>query len=269
MFIADMYKTAYEQSAKCDDVTFSFYTFGWNGMLDADVRKEGGVTLYAELVQEIERLKKKIKDKELVVEILAHSHGGNVVLNLAAAEKECQKNLVVDRFVLFGTPVQSETGDFVDSPVFKKVYNVYSTADPVQLIDFISTQDNFSKRRFSSSFSNLTQIEVHVGNMRPLHNELWFLKENGNLLYRNDFALNPLPVSIFTPMITNLIDYRLPQAKDLFLHLDKIEDDLIFTFHEKQDAKNHESPLSSEPIKCSYSFPHLENLKNQMLEKSV
>lgn len=59
-----------------------FYTFGWSGLMSQHRRRLESIRLYNCLIEEIERLKKKgISPK---IRILAHSHGGNLSLNLAA-----------------------------------------------------------------------------------------------------------------------------------------------------------------------------------------
>jgi alpha-beta hydrolase superfamily lysophospholipase len=81
---------------------FHFYTFGWNGKLDQRKREDAAFKLYDQLIAEIKQLKQKIKPAKLVIEILAHSHGGNVALNLAKAEGTHKKRLAIDRLMLFG-----------------------------------------------------------------------------------------------------------------------------------------------------------------------
>lgn len=59
-----------------------FYTFGWSGLMSQYRRRLEAVRFYNELHEELETFKAKgITPK---IRILAHSHGGNLCLNLAA-----------------------------------------------------------------------------------------------------------------------------------------------------------------------------------------
>ncbi len=60
----------------------TFYTFGWNGLLSQKQRRIESVRFYNALVEEIERYRKVGKNPK--VRLVAHSHGGNLCLNLAA-----------------------------------------------------------------------------------------------------------------------------------------------------------------------------------------
>ncbi|MCK4650670.1 hypothetical protein KAT08_00700 [Candidatus Babeliales bacterium] len=252
LLIAKLYKFLCKYVENDNNILFSFYTFGWDGRLDSKKREEWGNRLYKELIDKIEELKKKMPNIELIIHVLAHSHGGNVALNLSKSEEILKKGLVIDKLVLFGTPIQSETSGFINSDVFKYVYNIYSKSDPVQVVDIISTKDSFSKRRFSLNLSKLKQIEIEVGKKGPLHNELWFLKGKDNFLYRKKFGLNPFPVSIFTPLIVNFIDSNFSDTNNIELNIKKEGNDLKFIFHD-----------------FSYSFTNFENLKKQIPKKLV
>ncbi len=59
-----------------------FYTFGWSGLMSQHRRRLEAVRLYNGLCEELEKFKQKgITPK---IRILAHSHGGNLCLNIAA-----------------------------------------------------------------------------------------------------------------------------------------------------------------------------------------
>ncbi|MFH1461529.1 MAG: hypothetical protein ABIF12_01090 [bacterium] len=59
-----------------------FYTFGWSGLISQERRRKEAIRFYNCLSEELEKYKNKPK-----IRILAHSHGGNLVLNLAAINK--------------------------------------------------------------------------------------------------------------------------------------------------------------------------------------
>lgn len=178
-----------------------FYTFGWNGDLSHKKRCKAGQRLYKELEQEITRITTKhhIKRSNLEVIIFAHSHGGNVVLNMATA---AQKNVsvMVDKLVLLGTPIQDETTTYIKSPLFGHIFNVYSKGDAIQTLDFISTS-GLSLRRFSESLPTLTQITVSLDDQLPSHVELYFFNGKRNILYRRSLCITPFPVFIFVPFL--------------------------------------------------------------------
>ncbi len=205
---AQAYKSVCQESFDDYHTKYSFYTFGWSGRLDQSHRKIWGHRLYHHLTQEIKALTQKLdKNHELKVIILAHSHGGNVVLNLAHAEKIFQQNLSVDQVVLLATPIQSETAKFIYSPVFKKIYNVFSPKDFVQIIDIVSTQDDASDRYFTQEKTgltlpdNLVQIEMRIDGKAPGHHEFWFWGMGSRFLYRPELSTYPFPIFIFIPTI--------------------------------------------------------------------
>lgn len=69
-----------------------FYTYGWSGLLSLSYRRKEAVRFFNELNTEIERYQSKgINPK---IRILSHSHGGNLVLNLAAVNKVLSSNLL-------------------------------------------------------------------------------------------------------------------------------------------------------------------------------
>src|SRR3990172_1877110 len=62
-----------------------FYTFGWTGLMSQKSRRFEPIRLYNALTEELEELKQQgIFPK---VRLVAHSHGGNLCLNLAAISK--------------------------------------------------------------------------------------------------------------------------------------------------------------------------------------
>ncbi|MCF7800257.1 hypothetical protein K9L05_01420 [Candidatus Babeliales bacterium] len=213
-----------EQDKK-DNSEQAFYTFGWDGNLSKKSRLNWSKKLYEQIVDEIEKIKKDFSDKEKEIDIktnitiIAHSHGGNVALNLALAEKEFCKNIQIKKLILLGTPVQSETRNFINSDIFVKIYNIYSSADLMQVIDMVSTKDSISHRKFKIDSKNnftipdkLKQIEVMIDNKKPSHGELWLLGENKlnklikNFVYRESLSIYPFPVVVFVPKIIDSIE---------------------------------------------------------------
>ena len=241
--IIEWYKTVYQKCTSNPVKSHSVYTFGWDGSLSSKQRRVWGKKLYKKLIKEIDEINKTIKPKSLKIELVAHSHGGNVALNLERAEdleraeEKFKKNLSIDRLILLGTPVQSETKKLIHSSIFKKIYHIYSLGDNIQTIDCISELGSFAKGRFDADTkkiftlpSNLVQVETYIGNMKPGHNELWTLGDKGNFLYRKKLPINPFPVVVFVPLIVDFLEANMPLQNDLCLQMDKKEKELNFSF---------------------------------------
>lgn len=207
----------------------TYYTFGWSGLISERRRYNAARCLYTELKTKLHDLKKEgISPK---VRIIAYSHGGNLVLNLAdlrAREFPCDQ-FQIDELILVALPVQAVTTRQAQSPLYKEVYSIYSRGDKIQRIDATSPSpyNIFSQRTFKGRRlrNNITQIELRFtaplrrspyyclpSNMRgiinqsPGHTELWFFGwvESG---YRKNLHMYPLPGSVFIP-------YLLTVAKD-------------------------------------------------------
>ena len=128
------------------------YIFGWSGKLSFTEREKEARNLYHAL-QNISIKYKNTYNTQPIIRIIAHSHGGNVALNLAKIHK--QENafaLYVDELILLGCPVQKETAYYTADPIFKKIYSLYSHSDIIQIIDpqglYSRGRPFFSKRRF-------------------------------------------------------------------------------------------------------------------------
>jgi len=160
----------------------SFYMFGWPGELCEKCRENAAQTLYLS----IKKLMKEYADKNLKPKItmITHSHGGNVALNLAKVKIDTDTDLSIDRLVLLACPVQELTKKFINNKIFKKVYNIYSSADMFQVLDpqgiYKINKHNkdcpiFSKRRFGP-IENLKQAKIKVNDRAILHVEFIYKK---------------------------------------------------------------------------------------------
>lgn len=102
-----------------------FYYFGWSGGLSYTSRRQAARDLYIEL--------KKL-DPPFV--LIGHSHGGNVILELAAVAREAgDTDFAVEKAILLATPAQLATSCFAHDPLFKRIYNIYSACDFFQILD--------------------------------------------------------------------------------------------------------------------------------------
>jgi hypothetical protein len=109
----------------------TFYFFGWSGSLSYEARQEAAHELYSELKELVEQYEDTFGQKPHI-RIITHSHGGNVALHLA----ECvEDEFFIDELIMLAVPVQKKTSEFSLSPVFKKIYSIYSTVDTIQIMD--------------------------------------------------------------------------------------------------------------------------------------
>lgn len=229
-----------------------YYTFGWNGRLSSSSRLVAACTLYKALENEILRLENE-QGKKVKVNLVTHSHGGNVALNLVLAEKKYNKKLTIDRLAMFGCPIQSETEDCANSAVFKNIYNFYSSGDHVQIVDFLSTKDLLSRRRFKDG--KVCQIKVSVGRYNPTHYELWlFGFKQISLLYRKKLSSHPMPMVIFYPV-----------ALEALQENDTIGNNVNFSFNIKDGIGDFEISGNNQTICKKYIVSDLQKTAGQFL----
>jgi pimeloyl-ACP methyl ester carboxylesterase len=105
-----------------------FYLYGWSGNLDFISRKQAAYTLYHSI--------KQMNKNKSPITLIGHSHGGNVALNLAAvAAEHNDQDFIIDKLILLAVPIQQATAQYSNSPVFKKIYSLYSPTDIIQVLD--------------------------------------------------------------------------------------------------------------------------------------
>lgn len=185
-----------------------YYTFGWSGLCSASSRYDEAKKLYVALIPIIAA---KTQEAGVVprVRLIGFSHGGNVVLNLAAV-REREKQIVplqIDETLLLGMPVIPETAPLVSHPLFKKIYHFYSPGDAIQRSDFFSFKRFLSADTLGTQPHNITQIKLslvrylddmkHTRPMPPGHIEFWHLGWAD--FYRKHFPLYPLPLVTVMP----------------------------------------------------------------------
>lgn len=219
-----MFQDFYKKPCSC-------YTFSWNGRLSSSRRKKTAQLLYQSLVTEITNLRKQHSNVEVV--LICHSHGGNVALNLADVNPQ-DAGLTIDKLVLLGIPVQSETSDYIPHHRFKKVYNFYSRGDLVQKLDIVSTTDHASARTFKNH-PNLIQIELSCGATQPRHNELWLFGGKNNWLYRHKkLSFAPFPFFVFLPIVLDQLDSAFLLSGNVSLNITKDSQKLHFSLSHQQ-----------------------------------
>jgi len=108
-----------------------FYIFAWSGRLSLKDRKMAAEKLYQELLILIEHYTKKYHCSPSI-QIIAHSHGGNVVLHMAKIDN--LKTLSLQSLILLACPVQEKTMNLINMPMFQRIYSLYSSIDIIQII---------------------------------------------------------------------------------------------------------------------------------------
>lgn len=124
------------------------YTYGWSGAVNHKKRCEDATIFYKELKELV--LLKRESNLQVKVRIIAYSHGGNVVLNMAQEHNndEHPNDFVINELILIATPVQQETDCYALHPFFERIYSICSRADCIQRADCFSTAGFFSGRSF-------------------------------------------------------------------------------------------------------------------------
>ncbi|KKQ33354.1 MAG: hypothetical protein US49_C0001G0034 [candidate division TM6 bacterium GW2011_GWF2_37_49] len=123
------------------------------------------------------------------------------------------KDLKVQELVLLGVPIQPETENFCNYDFFEKIYNIYSTKDYVQQIDFISTKQGYSSQRISPRIAHnqnkIIQARVMIGRSMK--------KEKINILdkpIKNDAQKQEASETLFNKIISSAQAYFADGLKD-------------------------------------------------------
>lgn len=227
-----------------------YYSFGWSGLVSHKLRYLEAGILYDQLSELVHTMQAAGKNPK--VRIISYSHGGTLSIQLGAIHvtKTPAEQFFIDELYLNGTPIQIETDYLINSPVFKKVYNIYSKADSIQKLDFFSFKRFFSRRKFENRNNfklpdKLTQISLNIVDYTPKnvtstipfprdektlrkhfkkctydpgHFELWFMGWT-ILSYRKDFPFNPLPIINFLPIIVKDLDKDPNISRDIIVRI--------------------------------------------------
>ncbi len=152
-----------------------YYTFGWSGKLCFTERKKAARELYQNSILLQESYKATYGDLPYI-RIITHSHGGNVVLNLAKVKKQ-DDSLTIDELILLACPVQEKTKHLIADDCFNKVYSFYSGGDTIQILD---PQGLYKKGKAKKLFSERTFD--HHAKLRQAQ-----VKKNGRSLMHIEF----------------------------------------------------------------------------------
>ncbi len=195
-----------------------FYTFGWSGLISEKRRYAEACILFKQLQEQISAHKKL--GKYVKIRLIGYSHGATLLLNLAEVAKDFPPDTVtIDELHLVGLPVIRVAHAQIRSPIFKKIYNIYSRGDKAQRLDVFSA-DFFSHREFKGCLpEGLTQIEMKLTaclrrnpryslpqrmrgmfNQSPGHIELWFFGWASSS-YRKNLSFYPMPGAVLIPYL--------------------------------------------------------------------
>jgi len=163
-----------ETLASADPVNFplkNIYVFYWSGALSPDARKKAGEDLYKALKKVVDEYRADHNGITPRINIITHSHGANVALNM---EKE-EDGPAVNRLIMLAAPVQEITAAHCkDTALFEEVFSLYSSADIIQIMDpqGLYKHDGkvplFSQRRFPHQ-ENVLQAQIKMNGYSPKH----------------------------------------------------------------------------------------------------
>lgn len=168
------------------------HVFGWPGTLSFKARQEEAQKLYTALTLLSKQYEQQYGTKPNIT-LITHSHGGNVVLNLARIKND-QHPLSIANTIILACPVQHETKELINNPLFGTIYAYYSAADMQQILDpqgLYITEHNqkrhleFSGRMFPM-YPNVRQAKLRI---------------NGHGISHVDFTL-----SKFTKFLPGIVD---------------------------------------------------------------
>lgn len=134
--IIDRYNNKFIKYKKYNHPDTLYFFFNWPGKKTNAHRKYAALRLYIE----IKKLKKKYPYKK--ISILAHSHGGNIALEMSYwANLLGDQNFFIEELYLFGTPIGKRTEQWAVQKnhnhgyIFEKIINCYHKKDLLQVID--------------------------------------------------------------------------------------------------------------------------------------
>jgi hypothetical protein len=104
--------------------------FSWAGTFDYKECEMAAGKLYDALV----KMASQYDFQNKKIRLIPFSYGGNIVFNLPKFKKPEDK-LIIDEVVILAWPIQGYLVPMTKDPMFKKIFNVYSPGDIVQIID--------------------------------------------------------------------------------------------------------------------------------------
>lgn len=200
---SDLHKNSQEEQM--------YFLFGHLGLLCQQYRADAAAELYHYLTDTVAELQKTYK--QVRVRLVTHSHGGNIALNLARAERVYNRKLVVDDLIMYGVPIQVETAQYAYDPLFIRVINCYSDGDSIQSNDRFSTAQHKSYKCFydddlvidrPETQTKIYDVRLLVNNnpKRFGHSNMWQLGRESKATE----CLDPLPIAVITPILLHVLN---------------------------------------------------------------
>lgn len=214
----------------------SFYIFGWSGQLCPQKRFHDAQKLHACLVPLVAEYI-ATHGIEPYIQLITHSHGGNVALNLAKVNDASLTPITINELILLACPVQYETSHLIHHDTFKKIYSLHSHWDLIQVIDaqgwipFKERVKNWFKSKSNDQTNNTAQATAESSTHTCFFSERHFEKSpkliqaNINFGRRGMFHVEFISESFMQhlPALLNSIDAQTDQyhaADDIDLWLD-------------------------------------------------
>lgn len=243
---------AYEDVAQCvgrsGDITKDLI-FGWSGFLHHGARKEAGYDLYKTLCDYRDGLIAQYHVNPEIT-IIGHSHGGNVGLWLAQAEKEYKRGLQINSLIMLGSPMQKEMAPCIESAVFKAIVLCHSDGDGIQRIDYISNKEGRSYQRMSDVADIAAVVKKNPALRRHdvacminnsahsiTHINMWLVARSTPVLQ----AFDVVPLVVYLPALMACLDQH-PEQCSVEWHMAATDDSCDVSLHPRnllcQSCKN-------------------------------
>jgi hypothetical protein len=163
-----------------DEKIKKYYLFNWNGALSIKHRENASKELYDNINKIVEI--NNNKGFLTKIDIICHSHGGNVALGLAKFAKEKNSLNQIENIFLMGTPIYnfSEHMVFIKNEnneyFFKNIFSLFSEEDKIQTKDITIGYKMYKK--FTKQRENLFQISISYWKdnniFHPTHQEFTY-----------------------------------------------------------------------------------------------
>ena len=188
-----------------------FYIFSWSGRLQNQERKDAAYTLYQEIVSLTESYENKYGHHP-AIRIIAHSHGGNVVLNMAKL-KNITKKIAVKSLILLACPVQERTMHLINTPLFERVYSLYSSLDMIQILAPQFKRTTFTTA-YEGKFRHHYSIPPFSSRLFPHYNHLTQAKIKINDYPISHTSFSTKEFTALLPTILNKLDEWHNESKE-------------------------------------------------------
>ena len=168
----------------------TFYFFGWPGNLSFKMRKQVAGQL-SDCLKKISKEYYQEYRQNPYIRIITHSHGGNVALNLATVKDDSDVG-TISELILLACPIQNQTKNNSKDPIFDKIISLYSTLDPIQVLDpqgmypkdVREIQQHYEKHTKTPLFSkrvlepheNIIQAKLKINGRGIFHMEFLFAR---------------------------------------------------------------------------------------------